>query len=389
MTAGGGAVARAMACALPALVMVVVMTIFSLYTVLVAHSIADGTNALVLAFLREVVAVSALVPYAYITERRKGALGKFWPARADVGEFVILGAAMVWAVQLLSALSLKHISATTYALLAPSVPVFTLIVSLVAGIEHFDRASRASWLKVAAIAITVSGALYIAVSAYAGSAVQPAGGTVIVGLLYLLTNKLAVGIYPILERALFARYATSVVVAWGYCSGAVLTFMSVATCVTDAAAWRVTPSGWGTILFAALFSSALNYSLMAWVNRRTSPLFVMAFYPLQSVATPVLAFFITGTPFVARDAGGGALVIAGLAVLIYARWLESHAAGHVQLADDAEKVVAGASDGGGAGKVVAVASDWLPAPSSPSTVVVNGVGREGGDGSATLTSRVS
>ena len=82
------------------------------------------------------------------------------------------------------------------------------------------------------------------------------------------------GAYPVHQRALLRRYPSHVVVCWGYAAGAVLTLMSAATCATDASAWVVSPSGWGAIFYSALLSSALNYSLMAIVNKSVSPLFV-------------------------------------------------------------------------------------------------------------------
>lgn len=54
---------------------------------------------------------------------------------------------------------------------------------------------------------------------------------------------------------------------------------------------------------------------------------VMAFYPLQSVATPVLGFLILGATFQPHDAVGGLFIIAGLACLMYARYMEGPASG--------------------------------------------------------------
>lgn len=265
---------------LPAAVMAVVMTFFSLYTVLMKKAMHDGSNPLVLALLRETIAVAALLPFAYALERRKPAAEfNFWPKPEDAGSFFLLGALMIWCVQLLSALSLNHISANSYALLAPSVPVFCLIVALICGYERFDRGSRASWLKLAAIGVTVFGAAFIAVSAFVEHSTGKAGPAAagknpVVGFLFLLVNKLAIGAYPNLERFLFKKYPTHVVVSWGYATGAILSFMSTVTCATSAADWKVSGSGWGAVIYSALISSALNYQLMAWVNKRSSPVTV-------------------------------------------------------------------------------------------------------------------
>lgn len=49
----------------------------------------------------------------------------------------------------------------------------------------------------------------------------------------------------------------------------------------------------------------------------------MAFYPVQSFATPLLAFLLLGAPLTSGDAVGGLIIIAGLALLLYVRWREA------------------------------------------------------------------
>jgi len=70
--------------------------------------------------------------------------------------------------------------------------------------------------------------------------------------------------------------------------------------------WEIPPAGVGAILYAGLLSSALNYSMMAWVNKRTSPVLVMAFYPLQvrggaDSAVPTFVAFVTGYGLASLD----------------------------------------------------------------------------------------
>lgn len=255
-----------------AAVMALVMTIFSGYTVLMKGAISHGSNPLVLGLLRECLALCVLLPYAYVRERRRGAEGRFWVAKDDIGAFMVLGLLMIWCVQLLSALSLNFITASQYALFSPSVPVFCLLVSWLSNNENFHRRLVSSWLKATAIVVTLGGALFIALMNYSpkASAKNP-----LLGFAYLLVNKIAVGAYPVHQKALLQKYPSHVVVAWGYAAGAVLTLMSAATGATDAEAWVVAPSGWAAVVYSALLSSALNYLLMAWVNKLASPLFVM------------------------------------------------------------------------------------------------------------------
>ena len=226
--------------ALPLLGLVLAFTLFSLYTVLSKAALNEGTSPLVLALLREVLACSVLLPFAYLNERRHGSPERFWPTHEDRGTFVLLGLMMIWGVQvrqcrrmgdvgvrdccrlpyscfvmrmqrrdphtptpphpilhpttltrhmkLLSALSLEHLSANTYALLAPSVPVMTAGVAIATGYEPFAWRSPSSWLKLGAICIAVMGALWIALGAYLSSSARDKG-SVALGLALLCANK--------------------------------------------------------------------------------------------------------------------------------------------------------------------------------------------------------
>ena len=275
-----------------AAVMATVMFIFSGYTVLMKGAISHGSNPLVLGLLRECLALCVLLPYAYLRELGRGDGGKFWVAKDDVGSFMILGLLMIWCVQLLSALSLNFISASQYALFSPSVPVFCLLVSWLGGTEVFHRRLASSWLKTLAIVVTLGGAVFIAAMNYSpkGNAKSP-----LIGFAYLLVNKMAVGAYPVFQKTLLAKYPSHVVVAWGYAAGALLTLMSAATCATDAEAWAVAPSGWAAVVYSALLSSALNYLLMAWVNKSVSPLFVMGTFGLAAALAPLPPSLLTFT----------------------------------------------------------------------------------------------
>jgi hypothetical protein len=71
-------------------------------------------------------------------------------------------------------------------------------------------------------------------------------------------------------------------------------FLQVLTCANTAADWNFTPISAAAIAYSAFLSSALNYFLLAWVNKRSSPLTVAAFNPFQvSVRTPLTLRHLT------------------------------------------------------------------------------------------------
>ena len=62
----------------------------------------------------------------------------------------------------------------------------------------------------------------------------------------------------------------------------------------------------------------------AYVNARTSPVIVMAFYPLQAVLTPIFSAIFLGTKIGTTDSIGGAIGVGGLALCISGRQLEGN-----------------------------------------------------------------
>ena len=317
---------------LPVATLVLCFTIFSGYTVIVKAALNDGTSPLVLAFLREVLALAVLMPYSYWRVQRVvasaggGERRRFWLAQEDWGWAALLGLSMVWGVQLLSALALKAVTALNYALLAPSVPPMCLAVALLTGYEYFDRRSRDSWLKVSGIVISVIGSVLVALTA-SSEAGATASRSVIIGNVLLFANKICIAVYPIIEKKLLGKgYDPVVIVAWGYFSGSCLTLLSVIPyLVLDTSAatggpspWSISPAGWRAICYAAFLTSAFNYSAMIMVNRKVGPVLVMAFYPWQAICTPILASIFLGSVLSTNDIVGGIIIIVGLALCVLA-----------------------------------------------------------------------
>lgn len=251
---------------LPVLTLTFCFTIFSAYTVVVKIALSDNTSPLVLAFLREVIALGILMPYSWITvARRPVAERKFWIEQEDAIFIIFLGLTMGFGVQVLSALALKNISALNYALLAPSVPPMNLSISIFTGYEYFSRHSRNSWLKVSGIIISVIGSIAVALTASAEA--SKSGGNVILGNILLFGNKICIAIYPIIEKRLLKKgYDPVAIVAWGYLAGSSLTLLSIIPAIVldcgGGASFNISFSGWIAVLYASILTSALNYSLM-------------------------------------------------------------------------------------------------------------------------------
>ncbi len=118
--------------------------------------------------------------------------------------------------------------------------------------------------------------------------------------------------------------------------GTLLNALNASTSAVTAAAWDIDGAAAGAILYSGLLSSFFAYAAMAYVNARMGPVTVMAFYPLQSVVTPVLSAIFLGSRVLAADIGGGAAIVAGLALCMWAKVAEGSAPQNSLVAMDAD-----------------------------------------------------
>lgn len=271
---GGACGAALRANAVPVALLVVVNVIFSGYQVLTEFALKTGMNAVVFALLRDAVAVACFLPtHFFVESRRPVAERQVWPKPEHSGYVTALGFLGVWGAQLLSSLAISNLSATLYGLLTPTVPVVTLVVSVLAGIDTLSARSAASWLKVSGVLITVAGAA----SVVAFSAGGTTNKNLALGAGYIALQKLCAGSYPVLQKHCLKSfgYPSLMLATWAYVLGTFIIATSAAIACSDAAAWKVTPAGAGAIAFSGILSSFFNYWMMAYVNARTSPLLVM------------------------------------------------------------------------------------------------------------------
>jgi hypothetical protein len=106
------------------------------------------------------------------------------------------------------------------------------------------------------------------------------------------------------------------------------------------AAWAVDGATGAAILYSGLLSSFFAYGAMAFVNARMGPITVMAFYPLQSVLTPILCSIFLGSAVQPADIGGGAAIVAGLALCVWAKAAEGGAPANSLVAMDEDRAEA-------------------------------------------------
>lgn len=226
------------------------------------------------------------------------------PARSDWPRIALLGLLGIFANQTLFLLGLNFTSATSSAILMPSIPAFTAGAALVLGVE------RVRGRRLLGIALAAAGALVL---------LDPTrletSGRATVGNLLILSNCLAYSFFLVLLRPLFVRIPWRTLIAWSFLFGSLATLAVSAPALATTPWSALEPKTLAAVVYIGLVPTAFNFALNTWAVRRSSPALVAAFTTLQPVLTTGLAAALLGERLRTTQAIGFVLIVAGLAVV--------------------------------------------------------------------------
>ena len=228
------------------------------------------------------------------------------------------------------------------------IPVFTWLVALALGDESVSLGTRDGRLKLAGVALCVTGALIT--SFHQGDVAIPgrdldrrtarailtdaADATIAdsdtdsdasrayhraVGVCFLLGNCACMAAYLTLQQRVLARYPhPREVTHWTYALGGAM--MAAAAAAAEppwlsgrVSQWILTGPEWRGVLYGGVVASGFNYTVMTWVNGAVGASVVAMFLPLQPVAAAALGWVFLGDAVYSGTLAGGAAIAAGLA----------------------------------------------------------------------------
>jgi drug/metabolite transporter (DMT)-like permease len=226
------------------------------------------------------------------------------PARSDWPRLALLGLLGIFANQTLFLLGLNFTTATSSAILMPSIPVFTAAAAALLGVE------RVAGRRLAGIAAAAAGALVLLDPTRLETSRQAT-----LGNLLILANCLCYAFFLVLQRPLFVRIPWRTLIAWCFLFGSLGTLPVAATSLA-ATDWSALPAAtWAGILWVGAVPTALTFALATWAVRRSSPAVVAAFTTLQPVFTSALAAATLGEAVRPNQALGFLLIVLGLVLV--------------------------------------------------------------------------
>jgi drug/metabolite transporter (DMT)-like permease len=231
----------------------------------------------------------------------------------DLRRLALAGLLGITANQSLFLFGLARTTAVNATIMVTTVPVFTVLGSLLLGLE------RPSPLKLAGIALAGAGATWLI-----GPDRLSLAPDVALGNLLILCGMICYSAYFLIAKPVLARYdaltATTIVMLVAALGALPVGLYSLAGVHLGAVAPRI----WWLVGYIVVFPTIVNYLLNFWALRRASSNTVATFIYLQplfaAVATP---FVLPGETLTARAAASGAVIFLGLGLVIRAEQRQS------------------------------------------------------------------
>ena len=220
------------------------------------------------------VGVTALVLFLVQLYRRR-----LWlQEKSDYGRLALLSLFGVVFNQLLFVGGLSLTKAANTSLLAVTIPIFTLIVGAVVGVEPLQRKT------VVGIVLAAAGVVLL-IDPHAASF----SSLTTIGDMMIVLNSLSYGIYVATSKNVITRNGAFRSIMWIFIFASVVCVPLGISSLSTVDISRVGNEIWLLCLYIAVGATAVPYFLNAWALARVNPSIVAVFVYLQPLIGFVLA----------------------------------------------------------------------------------------------------
>ncbi|MDQ1560379.1 MAG: hypothetical protein QOD32_3439 [Pyrinomonadaceae bacterium] len=189
-------------------------------------------------------------------------------------------------------------------LLGTTIPIFTLLVSVLLGYESI------SWRVAIGLLLAACGVVYLINPAEASFTRESNLGNVI-----LLFNSMAYGAYLAISQDMIKRYGALTVITWIFIFGSLAT-LPIGGYHLSNFSFAAVPAGvWFAVLYIILVPTVAAYYLNAWALGRVAPSVVAIYIYLQPLIAFAVAPAILGERLNSRTWLAAALIFAGVATV--------------------------------------------------------------------------
>lgn len=234
--------------------------------------------------------------------------GRWITDRRDLAHVTMLGLLGIAANQSLFLFGLRHTTAINATILVTTVPVFTVLGSVLIGREP------PSPMKFGGIALAALGTIYLI-----GPDRISLAPDVALGNLLIVLGMICYAAYFLFSKPLLARHDSITVSAYVMATALLGVLPLGATALRGTDLGAVRPVIWLWVAFIVVGPTIFTYLLNIWALRRASSNLVAVYIYLQPVLTAAVApLLLDGERLTTRAALAGLAIFAGLALVIVA-----------------------------------------------------------------------
>jgi len=232
--------------------------------------------------------------------------------QSDLQRFGLLGACM--AANICGfILGASKLSALTVSVFQPTIPVFAMVFSVIFGVEQITKH------KFAGIAFMIAGAMCVVAfgESHVGGGVADQTSLTL-GMLYIFVNVCGAGLYLTHNKDVLRTYEPVFATAMTYlCAAPLILAGALLKVGLNSHVWLLGGSTKACLglAYAVVLTTALNYSILAWANKRSSPVITSSCTTLQPISAALLSVIFLGIGLSAGQMVGGACIIAGFVVM--------------------------------------------------------------------------
>jgi len=273
-------------------------------SVVATRFVVVQTDPASLAFLRYLIASCCLLPVLLRPSRATHVP----VASGDLLGIAALGALFFGLFPWTFSAALVDLPSTRVALILATMPLVTLAVSRLRGIE------RITWPVLTGQCLALAG---IALALDQSARLTDPSAHVWRGVALTLATVLCGAIYNVFSRPYLKRYAPRQVTAWSMLAGTAVLAPLAASHGLFTTFPSFTPGGWLALAFLGTFGGAIGFSLWIWALERSTPSRVAVFIALNPVTATFLGSLLLHEPISARFLAGLACVLGGI---LLANW---------------------------------------------------------------------
>jgi drug/metabolite transporter (DMT)-like permease len=235
--------------------------------------------------------------------------------RRDLVGLAVLGLLGVVLNQTLFLLGLSHTTAINATILVTTIPVFTVLYSVL------SKREPPSALKFGGIAVAGAGAVYLI-----GPDRLSLAPDLALGNLLIVVAMFCYSLYLVHSKAMVLKYGPVTVSAYVMMFSAIGTLPLGLTGLATVDLAAIRPITWMWVVYVVVFPTIIAYFLNIWALRRVSPNLVAVYIYLQPLFTAAVApAVLTGERVTTRAAIAGAAIFLGLALVILGERIQNRA----------------------------------------------------------------